>query len=42
MIENSNDNLRKVIDKTKDEKLKKELEERLNNNKLMTGVRYYP
>ena len=32
LIENSNSNLRRAISNTKDEKLKKELEKRLENN----------
>ena len=41
-FENSNYNLRKAIGKTKDEKLKKELLKRLDNNRQNMGDLYYP
>ena len=41
-LKRSNINLQYAISKTKDEKLKKELEKRLADNKRMMGVTYYP
>jgi len=41
-MKNSNYNLQTAISKTKDEKLKKELEKRLKDNMKMMGSSYYP
>lgn len=40
-LENSKHNLREVISKTKDEKLKKECEKKLKEYENMTGGSYY-
>ncbi len=40
-LENSNNSLKRAISKTKNEKLKKELQKRLDDNERYMGYRYY-
>ncbi len=40
-LENSNNSLKRAISKTKNEKLKKELQKRWDDNERYMGYRYY-
>jgi len=40
-LKNSNNSLKRAISKTKNKKLKKELQKRLDDNERMMGYEYY-